>query len=67
MTLKTAEDLLDARLIARADVENVARVGARYAIGISSAVAALIDRDDPDDPIARQFVPTKAELIASAA
>jgi lysine 2,3-aminomutase len=27
-------------------------------------MAALIDRDDPDDPIARQFVPDPAELIA---
>jgi lysine 2,3-aminomutase len=26
-------------------------------------VAALIDRDDPEDPIARQFVPDPAELV----
>jgi lysine 2,3-aminomutase len=38
-------------------------VAARYAVAISPAIAALIDRDDPADPIARQFVPNPAELI----
>jgi len=65
MTLKTAEGLLDAGLIAPAEVESLARVGALYAIGVSSTIAALIDRSDPDDPIARQFVPTEAELNIS--
>ncbi len=35
-------------------------VAARYAIGITPAMQALIER--PDDPIARQFVPDPAEL-----
>jgi lysine 2,3-aminomutase len=65
MTLNKAEELLDAGLIAGAQLQSLARVGARYAIGISPAIAALIDRSDPDDPIARQFVPTEAELKLS--
>lgn len=43
----------------RAALEQVA---ARYAVAITPAVAELIDRDDPNDPIARQFVPDPAEL-----
>jgi len=38
------------------------RVAARYAVAITPAMAALIDSRDPDDPIARQFVPDEAEL-----
>jgi lysine 2,3-aminomutase len=38
------------------------QVAARYAIAITPAMEALIDRDDPNDPVARQFVPDPAEL-----
>ncbi len=37
-------------------------VAARYAVAITPAIAGLIDRSDPDDPIARQFVPDRREL-----
>jgi lysine 2,3-aminomutase len=37
-------------------------VAARYAVALPPALAALIDRNDPHDPIARQFVPSQAEL-----
>jgi lysine 2,3-aminomutase len=36
-----------------------------YAVAITPAVADLIDRADPADPIARQFVPGLAELITT--
>jgi len=35
---------------------------AAYATAITPALVGLIDRNDPDDPIARQFVPSPAEL-----
>jgi len=38
------------------------KVGARYAISVTPAVTDLIDRTDPADPIARQFVPDAREL-----
>jgi lysine 2,3-aminomutase len=38
-------------------------VAARYAVAITPAVAELIDTADPEDPIARQFVPDPAELV----
>jgi lysine 2,3-aminomutase len=37
-------------------------VAARYAVALPPALASLIDRHDSLDPIARQFVPTEAEL-----
>jgi lysine 2,3-aminomutase len=37
-------------------------VATRYAVAITPTMAELIDRDDPNDPIARQFVPDAAEL-----
>jgi lysine 2,3-aminomutase len=38
------------------------RVAAQYAVAITPPLAELIDRTDPHDPIARQFVPDAAEL-----
>jgi hypothetical protein len=35
------------------------RVAAQYAVAITPAMAELIDRADPNDPIARQFVPDR--------
>jgi lysine 2,3-aminomutase len=37
-------------------------VAARYAVAVTPAMADLIDAADPDDPIARQFIPDPAEL-----
>src|SRR3954468_14026730 len=42
------------------------RVAAQYAVAITPAMAALIDRADPNDPIARQFVPHPAELAVQS-
>src|ERR1700742_3707431 len=40
----------------------LAQVAARYAIAITPDMAELIDRNDPHDPIAAQFVPDHREL-----
>ncbi|HEV2602369.1 MAG TPA: lysine-2,3-aminomutase-like protein [Microvirga sp.] len=61
-TLRTPMGLAEAGLIEREQVPALERVAARYAVAISPAIAALIDRGDPADPIARQFVPDPAEL-----
>jgi lysine 2,3-aminomutase len=62
MTLRTPSALADAGLVAAGDLPALEAVAARYAVAITPAVAALIDPADPADPIARQFVPTPAEL-----
>ena len=61
-TLRSADDLLAAGLIDAARAADVTRLGKRYAIAVTPAVVSLIDRNDPHDPIARQFVPDAAEL-----
>lgn len=63
-TLRTAGDLAAAGLVR--DAGDLAEVTAAYATAITPAIAALIDRSDPDDPIALQFVPTPAELDMTA-
>ncbi|WP_315832530.1 lysine-2,3-aminomutase-like protein [Bradyrhizobium prioriisuperbiae] len=63
-TLRTADDLIVQGLApahARADLDKVA---ARYAIAVTPDVAALIDPNDPNDPIARQYIPSPDELVA---
>ena len=47
------------------DTAGLEAVAAKYAIAITPAVAALIDQNDPNDPMARQFVPTAAELVTT--
>jgi lysine 2,3-aminomutase len=63
-TLRSARDLIDAQLVPPERLPELERVAARYAVAITPAVADLIEPDDPDDPIARQFVPDAAELDA---
>jgi lysine 2,3-aminomutase len=61
--LAKVEDFIAAGLVPEAQREAIGEVAERYAIGVSGTLAALIDRNDPDDPIARQFIPDPAELV----
>ncbi len=61
-TLRTANDLADAGLISRERSAALQEVGQRYAVAITPDVASLVNRNDPNDPIARQFVPDVREL-----
>jgi lysine 2,3-aminomutase len=61
-TLRSVFDLSAAGLVAQDAAPDLERVAVRYAITITPEMAALIDADDPDDPIARQFVPDAREL-----
>ena len=62
--LRTAADLVAAGFIATERAAEIAQVAERYAVAVTPALAALIDPDDPADPIARQFVPDGRELVA---
>jgi lysine 2,3-aminomutase len=67
MTIETSRSiaqLRDAGLVPAAQAATLERVAARYAVAVTPAVVDLIDRDDPNDPIARQFIPQPAELEA---
>jgi lysine 2,3-aminomutase len=61
-TLRSATDLIDAGLAAAGDLAMLERVGRSYAAAVPPALAALIDSGDPNDPIARQLIPSAAEL-----
>src|SRR5271167_4800768 len=60
-TLRQADDLVAAGLVAPAERAAIAAVAARYAVALTPAVLELIDPADPDDPIARQYVPDPRE------
>jgi lysine 2,3-aminomutase len=61
-TLRTAAQIYDHGLAPPEQRAAIDAVAARYAIALPQTLADLIDRDNPYDPIARQFVPTAAEL-----
>ena len=65
-TLTTPAALAEAGLIAPERIEALERVAARYAVAVTPTIGALIDPDDPADPIARQFLPSEAELELAA-
>jgi lysine 2,3-aminomutase len=60
--LRTPAQFRDAGLVQPERLASLAAVAARYAVALPSTLAALIDRNDPRDPIARQFVPDAAEV-----
>jgi lysine 2,3-aminomutase len=65
-TLRTADALVSAGLVAPERRAAVAAVAARYAVALTPAVVDLIDPTDPADPIARQYVPDPDELELGA-
>jgi lysine 2,3-aminomutase len=60
--LRRASELADAGFVPPDRLAELQEVAARYAVAITPAVADLIDPSDPNDPIARQFVPDTREL-----
>jgi lysine 2,3-aminomutase len=61
-TLRDIKSLLDTNLVDPQSVPLLEKVAASYAVAISPEIARLIDKNDADDPIARQFVPSALEL-----
>lgn len=61
-TLRNADDLGDAGLVRADDLPVLRQVAARYAVAVTPYIAGLIDRGDAGDPIARQYLPSPAEL-----
>jgi lysine 2,3-aminomutase len=62
-TLRQPAELVAHGLAPADELADLEKVASRYAIALTPDIAALIDRNDPADPIARQFVPTQAELV----
>jgi lysine 2,3-aminomutase len=64
-TLRTAAALAEAGLLDAARAAGAEAVAARYAVAVTPHVAGLIDRADPADPIALQYLPDPAELLTA--
>jgi lysine 2,3-aminomutase len=63
--LRRPAELVEAGLVPPNRLAALEAVAARYAVALTPEVAALIDAANPDDPIARQFVPDPAELVVA--
>jgi lysine 2,3-aminomutase len=61
-TLRTPAELVAYGLARPADLPDLEKVAARYAIAVTPAIAELIDADKSADPVARQFIPSVDEL-----
>jgi lysine 2,3-aminomutase len=62
-TLRSVAELQGQGLVPAVRAAALTEVAARYAVAVTPTIVELIDRDDPDDPIARQFIPDPAELV----
>jgi lysine 2,3-aminomutase len=61
-TLRTAAQLCGHGFVPPERRQATEAVTKHYAVAVPEALARLVDQDDPDDPIARQFIPSPAEL-----
>jgi lysine 2,3-aminomutase len=64
-TLRRPDELVARGLVRAADLPDLEKVAARYAVAVTPDIAALIDSEDPTDPIARQFLPNAQELVTA--
>ncbi len=62
LSLHSVAELIATGLIDPRHRNAIEKVSAAYAIALTQTMADLIDRNDREDPIARQFVPSVAEL-----
>ncbi|HEX3506528.1 MAG TPA: lysine-2,3-aminomutase-like protein [Xanthobacteraceae bacterium] len=62
MTQCAANDLPGPSLLGEGQLAALQQVTARYAVAITPAVADMMDPSDPQDPIAKQFLPDVQEL-----
>jgi lysine 2,3-aminomutase len=61
-TIRTATALCEHGYVPPGRRQVIEKVAERYAVALPELLAGLIDRNDPGDPIARQFIPQAAEL-----
>ncbi|MFV3077457.1 lysine-2,3-aminomutase-like protein [Niveispirillum fermenti] len=61
-TLRHVRDLADRGLADAAGLPVLEQVAAQFAVAVTPAMTDLIDPADPNDPVARQFLPDPREL-----
>src|SRR3954469_12831110 len=65
-TLRQPTELVAHGFVPAAALPELEKVAARYAVAVTPDIAALIDPADPNDPIARQYIPSVEELAVHA-
>jgi lysine 2,3-aminomutase len=63
-TLREPAELVTHGLAPAEQLAALEKVAMRYAVAVTPDIAALIERDNPADPIARQFIPSPEELAS---
>ena len=63
-TMHNPAELVAHGLAPASALSDLEKVAARYALAVTPDIAVLIDSNDPEDPIARQFIPRPEELVA---
>jgi lysine 2,3-aminomutase len=61
-TARRASELLDAGAIKADQVEEVDKVSETFSLAVTPEMLELIDAEEQDDPIARQFIPRAEEM-----
>src|SRR4051794_21596424 len=65
-SLSRPEQLVAAGLVGPERLEKVKEVASRYALALMPDVAEIINPENLHDPIASQYIPTKAELTPNS-
>jgi lysine 2,3-aminomutase len=65
-TMRTPVELASRGLVSPDALPALEQVAACYAVAVTPDVAALIDASDPNDPIARQYIPSADELVTQS-
>ncbi|RPD37099.1 lysine-2,3-aminomutase-like protein [Candidatus Liberibacter solanacearum] len=60
--LTSAQQLYKAKLIDQEQINTIEEISNHYSIALTPFMANLIDPHNPNDPIARQFIPQKEEM-----
>ncbi|MBX3709277.1 MAG: lysine-2,3-aminomutase-like protein [Gammaproteobacteria bacterium] len=64
-SIRTLSSLTQNDLVKKSDLSTLQKVVENFSISITDQMHQLIDKSDPDDPIAKQFVPHIKELNIS--
>ncbi|MDI1476858.1 lysine-2,3-aminomutase-like protein [Polyangium sp. y55x31] len=61
-TSRRVSELVEKGLVDRGELEALERVAERFSVAITPDLVDLVTPGDPNDPIAKQFLPSKREL-----
>lgn len=64
-SIRTLAGLTQQGLVHAKDLSALEKVVDNFSLAISGQMHQLIDKNDPNDPIARQFIPSPKELLVS--